>query len=265
MKYYVTTDPHAHYTPLAGALRAAGYFEDAGEKRLLVCGDLLDRGKEPLAVVDFLMAELAAHRLTIIRGNHEDLLEDALESIADGYVMDVSSCSSHHVTNGTWQTLLALSGMNEDDALRYPKRLVNLVRQSPFYRELLPCGVDFYETEHHIFTHGWIPTRTEGYRPYVRHHYDPDWRHAPSDLWRQARWLNGMAMACKHRILEPGKCIVCGHYATAHGHALYGHGGSENGVGADYSPFSAEGILALDACTVVSGQVNCWIVEDTPI
>jgi len=31
---------------------------------------------------------------------------------------------------------------------------------------------------------------------------------------------------------------------------------------ADFSPYSAPGIIALDACTARSGIVNCIVVED---
>ncbi len=265
MRYYVTTDPHAHYTPLTTALSEAGYFADDGDKRLIVCGDMLDRGREPLQTVELLLLEKEAGHLILITGNHEDMVENALEQITDGGAMDIASGLSRHFINGTWQTLLTLAEMDAADAVRYPKRLVNKVRLTRFYRELLPFGIDYFETEHHIFTHGWIPTTAVGCKPFVRYSYDPDWRHAPREAWEKARWLNGMDMACKYGVREAGKCIVCGHRSTSYGHAAFGDADAEKGEGADYSPFRAEGILALDAGTVSSGLVHCVVIEDEPV
>ena len=46
MKYYATADIHGFYTPIMNALKASGYFEDSSEKKLIICGDLFDRGTE---------------------------------------------------------------------------------------------------------------------------------------------------------------------------------------------------------------------------
>lgn len=37
---------------------------------------------------------------------------------------------------------------------------------------------------------------------------------------------------------------------------------SEIGEKADFSPFYSDGIIALDACTALSGIVNCIVLED---
>jgi hypothetical protein len=130
---------------------------------------------------------------------------------------------------------------------------------------LLPYGLDYYETEHYIFTHGWIPCIIKGHRPYLKYEYNPDWRLEETYVWQRARWLNGMELACKHGITEYGKTIVCGHFHTSYGHAIIDGQGEESGPNADYSPFYADGIIALDACTARSGRVNCIVIEDNPI
>ena len=64
---------------------------------------------------------------------------------------------------------------------------------------------------------------------------------------------------------EEGKTVVCGHIHASYGHAVFEHRGSEFGPDADFSPYSAPGILALDACTVRSGGVNVIVLEDDPL
>ena len=46
MKYYVTADVHGFYTELHRALDRAGYFADPEPHKLLILGDLFDRGQE---------------------------------------------------------------------------------------------------------------------------------------------------------------------------------------------------------------------------
>ncbi|MBO4554651.1 MAG: hypothetical protein J5713_02605 [Clostridia bacterium] len=55
---------------------------------------------------------------------------------------------------------------------------------------------------------------------------------------------------------------MCGHYHASYGHANIEHKGSEFGEDADFEPFEADGILAIDACTALSHKVNCIVIED---
>ena len=116
--------------------------------------------------------------------------------------------------------------------------------------------LDYFETEHHIFVHGWIPCIQE------RNGYSSigDWRNASADLWEKARWINGMA-AFRYAY-EDDKTIICGHWHTSFGHSTIDHTGSQFGPDANFRPFYGTGIIALDACTAVSGFVNCIVVEN---
>ena len=115
--------------------------------------------------------------------------------------------------------------------------------------------LDYFETEHHIFVHGWIPCIQEhnGYRSIS------DWRNASAALWEKAPWINGMA-AFRYAYDED-KTIICGHWHTSFGHSTIDHAGSQFGPDANFRPFYGTGIIALDACTAVSGFVNCIVVE----
>ena len=66
-------------------------------------------------------------------------------------------------------------------------------------------------------------------------------------------------------VYEDDKTIICGHWHTSYGHSRYEGKGSEFGEDADFSPYMAPGIIALDACTAYSGIVNCIIIEDEEI
>jgi hypothetical protein len=90
--------------------------------------------------------------------------------------------------------------------------------------------------------------------------YDPEWRNADLSAWQKARWHNGIDLA-RRGIVVPDKQVVCGHWHCSYGHALEGNG-EEFGVNADYSPYYADGIIAIDACTAMSHKVNVLVIDD---
>ncbi len=262
MRYYVVSDTHGFYTETVNALRSVGFFEDTESHKLVLCGDALDRGSEALSLVDLLLKLNAEGRLIYVLGNHEELLYKCLRAIECGWTFEIASGMSVHYDNGTWDTILQLSGMSDREALAHPEALVAAVRDTDYYKILLPSAIDYYETEKYIFAHGWIPTIRRGVKPYIQYSYDPDWRSADREAWREARWDNGMDLACKHHITEPKKTVVCGHWHSYYGHETYENKKAKEVRDRDNSPFYAKGIISIDGCTVVSGRVNCIVIED---
>ena len=65
------------------------------------------------------------------------------------------------------------------------------------------------------------------------------------------------------------KTILCGHWHTSYGHSMINKDGPEFDIKhkdgtvekATFTPFEDDGIIALDACTVVSGFVNCKVLD----
>ena len=258
--FFVISDVHSYYAPMISALEEKGFFENK-ENKLILLGDALDRGPDAKKVIEFLLMLHREGRLIYIKGNHEALFVDCLQSISRGEIFAIACGMSVHYINGTFGTLLQIADMTTADAMNFPDELVKRVMQSEFYKVLLPSCIDFYETEKYVFTHGYIPMKTEGRRPYFKFKYDVNWRNADENSWYDARWFNGMDLACKYRITEKGKTIVVGHSSVAYGHATFEKRGSETGKNADFSPFAADGILAIDAHTVTSGIVNCVVFD----
>ena len=157
MKYYVVADPHGFYLYLRQALEEAGFFEDNEPHKLIVCGDVLDRGEESAEIVDFLLELASKDMLILVKGNHEDLFVQCLMDIAKGYVVDIASGCSYHYRNRTWHSILQLTKMKEKTAVDFSGSLVTKARNTRFYRELLPLCRDYYETDNYVFCHGWIP------------------------------------------------------------------------------------------------------------
>ena len=55
MKYYVVADIHGFYTALIEVLTEKGFFEDKEPHKLIVCGDLFDRGLETAKLQEFIV------------------------------------------------------------------------------------------------------------------------------------------------------------------------------------------------------------------
>jgi len=257
MKYYVVADVHGFYTELKQALKEQGFFTDSESHKLIICGDLFDRGNEAVQLQEFVLDLMRKDEIILIRGNHEDLAEELIQHAHRYYADTWTVMLSHHASNGTVSTLEQLTGIPISKAISDTKAFIQKAKETPFIKTILPKMVDYYETKKYVFVHGWIPST-------VDEKYDTAWRSANEHQWNVARWDNGIRLAIENEVLEPGKTIVCGHWSTSFGHHKYGNAPVEYTDGADFSTFEREGIIALDACTPISRKINCIIIKDGP-
>lgn len=261
MKLYVVADVHGFYSELIKALKEAGWFEDPGPKRLVVCGDMMDRGREALKMQAFMMELMEKGELIFIRGNHEDLMLVMLDDIIDNFA-PFKDYDSYHIRNGTLDTAAQLIMFTFPEFVKHSKDFVFKTKHTDFVKKLIPASVNYLETKNHIFVHGWIPCNANRTYGYTQYSFKPDWRKATDEEWKRARWINGMDAAVFFDVIEFGKTIVCGHWHTSYGHARLHKKCTEWGPDAIFTPFNDHGIMALDACTAHSGKINCVVIED---
>lgn len=258
MNYYAMSDIHGFYDEMQTALKECGYFEDTEPKKIVICGDLFDRGNQTKEVQDFVVDLLEKDGIILIRGNHEDLLEELVQHL-DIYGKEI--LLTHHLSNGTANTLAALTLFNFQDFRLKTFDVKEAYYKTPFYKQILPAMQDCYETTKYIFVHGWIPCEASGFGGIAyKYQYMDGWRDAPRKEWEYARWYNGIE-AARQGVIEPGKTIVCGHWNASYGNARK-FGGFEFGKGSNHSTYFDKGIIALDACTVVSQKINCVKLTD---
>lgn len=251
MRYYVTADIHGYYTQLRLALERAGYFADTAPHKLVILGDLFDRGHEAKELQDFVLDLIGLDEIILIKGNHEDLF---VEMVTD----DRGLPYNHHIRNGTYDTALQLTGYDPVMAQLRNYDFANAAKATPLFCKIIPTMLDYYETSKYIFVHGWIPCIHERNGDYS---FVTEWRKSNEQEWKKARWYNGMAAAAQG-VTEEGKTILCGHWHTSYGHSRLDGNGSEFGHDADFSPYYGSGIIALDACTAHSGIVNVIVLDD---
>lgn len=258
MRYFIVADVHGFYDEMKAALDAAGFNPETDT--LISCGDAIDRGPRPNEVIKFFVN--LPHKI-LIRGNHEDLMDDLMENPYGPL--------GHDISNGTYNTLIELA--SKHSKVNYGTKiskmyarymewedLVKYARSEKTYRVYRDLLVDYAEIGKYIFVHGWIPCFEDGTfigSTLVKEFsYNPDWRKASKKEWNEARWTYGLD-ATRQEIFEPNKTIVCGHIHASAWHEYYENAAKfeNNGI------FENENVVALDACTALSKKVNVLVLE----
>jgi serine/threonine protein phosphatase 1 len=252
MKYFVVSDVHSFFKELMDALNEKGFEIDNKEHKLVVCGDLFDRGDETVQLFEFVKELQNQDRLIYIRGNHEDLLVDCVQEIRTGRIP-----RNHHFHNGTVKTICMLCGQNEWIMYDTTWRDKICEVMQPVLDFIDDNCVNYAEVGDYIFVHGWIPSFS---------HLD-DFRDGDLSDWKEARWLNGMDMWRNPANRVNGKKIVCGHWHCSWGWSHIRQERKEwpqvnrKDWQKSFEPFIDDGIVAIDACTAYSGKVNVLVIE----
>ena len=142
MKYYVVADVHGFFDELKFALTEKGFFTDTEQHKLIVCGDLFDRGKQAAELQEFILDLLAKDEVILIRGNHEDLM---LELLKDWF--HHSYWRSYHRNNGTVDTVLQLTQMTIGDLAATPYSVEEKLQKSPLIQTIIPSMLDNHVVE----------------------------------------------------------------------------------------------------------------------
>ena len=271
-KYFVVSDVHSFYDELMKALDEKGFQIDNPDHYLVVVGDLFDRGPKTKELYSFV--NKLGDRFIYVRGNHEDLLESCVADIVSG-----RSISPHHFSNGTVRTVAAFCDCSEWEIgeTRRSEEIKQLVytRTLPVLDFIAAKSKDYVELGDYIFVHGWVPTIDENLSPFSkkplrlapREWWDDQEDYSRKDLWKEARWTNGM-QAWKDGCVIPGKTIICGHWHCSWGWSYLDQKYKEfppkgrKGWKDAFQPYIKPGIMAIDACTAYSRIVNCIVIEE---
>ena len=251
--FFVVSDIHSFCAELRGALGGAGFDSGNPEHSLIVCGDVFDRGPDPIGVYEFL-SSIPKERVILIRGNHERLLAELLEK---------SFPQRHDFMNGTVDTVCDLAGYGRGafDALTYVEKaaawagIAEKAKGSDAAKWALSGDWrDFHEMGRFIFVHGFIPTRlspgadprltTCCYNSASGREYYGGWREGD---WDDASWGCPWEQY-KAGLFKPeedaGKTLVCGHWHTSDFYLkLKGIGDYYNAPGPIYY---SRGIIGID-------------------
>ena|SRR5688572_22293029 len=137
MRTFVIPDIHGNNKLFRKALKEVGLRKS---DRLILLGDLIDRGRESKEVLDtiFMLME-TGFDIKVIRGNHEQMLLDAL---ADNKTI------GFWLVNGGDRTLSSFLTSSID---KIPIKYINFINSLPYYVEVNNC----------ILVHAALNMRTE--------------------------------------------------------------------------------------------------------
>lgn len=226
-KLFVVSDIHGHAGLLKEALHNAGYDHKNENHLLICCGDIFNRGTENLEILKFF--ERIEHKV-MIKGNHEERLLE---------ILDTRYLEQHDFMNGTIVTIQELFGKYSVMNLFEPIDFSGKTGMMNRIFDLIGGMLDYYETKHYIFVHGWLPNENGKVLS--------DWRNASELLWSNGRWtwwIKGQEMTGNNET----KTIVCGHYPTMNSEIYYG-----------------DGFIAIDAATDSSKRVNVLVIEEEEV
>lgn len=249
-QYFITSDVHGFFDELMVALNSKEFDVNNSDHKLIILGDLFDRGPDNRKVYEFVKS--LGDRFIYVRGNHEDLLGECVREIVSG-----REVSEHHWHNRTVDTIAEFTQMNTN-VFRGFVRWENVNQTTwevmkPILDWIDEKSVDCYELGDNVFVHGWIPST-----------FRKNWT---KENWQRARWYNGMKMWKNGYCLED-KIIWCGHWCCSYGWSKirqkYKEFPQKNRKEWEksFQPFVDDGIITLDSCVTYSKFLNCVVYDE---
>jgi serine/threonine protein phosphatase 1 len=249
VKFFVFSDVHGEVEALLTGLRDAG-FESNNPTHIPLCvGDLFDRGEGSRKLFEFMMR----NRGIWVKGNHEIMLEEALEKGMDGEFVffnmlhngldkTIASFANHRLDG-----MVSVSEMERAIALAQTfsvngTTVLNKLKSLPLY----------FETKNYIFVHA-------GLDPYIH-----DWKLTPEDFMT---W--DIEASCLP-VENTRKTVVIGHHHAFRVRAQ----GEEKGWSPEplripyfgntdeHAPVRFGNKIAIDPCSNLTHKINILIIED---
>ena len=255
-KYFVFSDIHGEYISLVDTLSKAG-FEPDNPKHILICiGDGFDRGLDSRAIYELFVN---CPRHIYVRGNHDNMLQEALEKGMDGeYVL------FNILHNGLKATLDSFCGndgksfMNTTSVKDLEKEITAVRTMNPGLLKWLQARPLYYETKHFIFVHAGLDPN------------EPNWQNTSE---------NFMLWDIEHShepITSTTKIVIIGHHHAfrVRNNALNAgiqprHKLERNityfGNKDEHAPVQIKNKIAIDGCVNYTHKPNILVFEDEPL
>ena len=249
VKLFVFSDVHGEDDALFIGLREAG-FESGNPQHIPLCiGDLFDRGEGSRKLFDFMLKN---HGIWI-KGNHEIMLEEALEKGLDGEFVFFNM-----LHNGLDKTIASFANRRLEGVVS-TAQMEEAIKTAQSYRVRGMSVLDklkslplYYETKNYIFVHA-------GVDPYTH-----DWKLTPEDFMT---W----DIEASHLPIESTrKTVVIGHHHAFRVRAR----GEELGWAAEplrlqcfgntdeHAPVRFGNKIAIDPCSNLTHKINILVIED---
>lgn len=236
MSTYVFSDVHGHRATLERVLERVS---PGSEDTVFCLGDMIDRGPDPVGVM---RVTRTLPNVCVLKGNHEDLMLDALD-----HESDVVS-QANWAINGGMATLSGLRGLEDDET----RELVDWVRGLPLLAHTEVAGRRF------ILVHA-------GIRPGGQLPADGTWNNDAVDGLLAAQtpedllWIRDEFWSVPTGLLDErgeGPIVVAGHTPTPYLAAMTDE--------LDRSARNDDGVaqmVRVGACDATGGVADRWDID----
>lgn len=252
-KFFVFSDVHGEYDALIKSLTEAGFVE-SNPNHILVCvGDLFDRGDKNKELFRLMSHGSNSKKYIWIKGNHEEMLEEALEKNLDGEFVLFNM-----LHNGLDKTISSFANKKLEGTTTINEIEMAIERAKVFssggisLKSKIKSLPYYFETKNYIFVHA-------GLDPELR-----NWKETPKDFMT---W----DIECSHLpIYSTDKIVIIGHHHAKRVRqiGIESHIG-ENSLGILYvgntdenRPVRFGNKIAIDPCSNLTKKINVLVIED---
>jgi serine/threonine protein phosphatase 1 len=228
-RYFVFSDAHGCYDALISSLEAAGFDKDNSNHILIGAGDYFDRGDRNAQIYKFLFSEQFKAKAYLIRGNHDDMLKDFLNSKSNG-VFD-ATYNGLNKTIGNFAKTKCNITMLEYDSDFYVGRIM---RNYPNLMKFLNSMLSGLKIDNYIITHAGFTKNNR-----IRKWEVDNWSDTPTFV---------------ETFEDKENTYIVGHWHAKRLRNYFGYTSSNE-------TFKHKNFIGIDACTNLSGFINIYTIE----
>lgn len=251
MTYFVFADPHGNYEALITAITEMGYDAANPQHQLIGCGDYFGRAarsnSDCVNIWKYLTSPHHANKPICIRGNHESILIDAIER---------RELTETDIYNGEHNTFASFLGHYPNQVKRdyYLQFDAAKVMMNIGFYDWLKSLPWYFEAEHYIFTHGFVPLQWFGKKCKLSDL--GDWE------WSKASWAKtpDYILMLDQTHTNVDKTVVFGHWRAKELNERFA--GKWEEVDGNIYVDKERKLIGLDTTTALSHKVGCVIIED---
>ncbi|MCF7927058.1 MAG: metallophosphoesterase [Candidatus Izimaplasma sp.] len=224
-KFFVMSDIHSEYDMMITALKEKGFEEDNNNHKIIIVGDILDRGDQGHKLIVFIGKLIEADRIQGVLGNHDQFLIDFLDEKFKAVGFNIRY-------NGFGKTVKLVSDEVTiyADKLKYlPKKFKKKYPLFSSWVKKLPLYLEFQK---HIFVHGALNFKLNNFRNTPR---------------KFATWKFQKDISIPKRVKQT---IVVGHLPTINF--------SDNRNG---DIIAKENLLMIDGGATYGGKMNVHVIK----
>lgn len=224
-KIFVVGDVHGQITMLKKILE----YWNPEEEQLLFLGDLGDRGEDSKATFELAYDLVQNHGAIVIKGNHDEMLENFLEHPAEHYML--------YYMNGGGYTIDSFLGKGASQ-LNYNKVAKEILETYPWLLPFLKSLPLYVEWENYLFVHAGVNMQLDDWKKSSAHDF----------VWIREGFYD--------QPNTTGKTIIFGHTVTAN-------------IYRNFSKFdlweSGDGLIGMDGGAVYGGKLHALVVAKDEI